>query len=80
VDAKFLRFGIRAALVYAIALIVCRIAVAAPIKTTESLYTQTPDGDLASYRINSDGSLSLTGILKIVWQQDPGSRPMPQSV
>jgi Lactonase, 7-bladed beta-propeller len=78
--AKFLRFGIRAALVSAIALIVCRIAIAAPAKTTKNLYTQTPDGDLASYRINADGALSLTGRLKVVWQHDPGSRDMPNSI
>jgi hypothetical protein len=78
--ARFPRFGTRAALLSAIAVIVCRIALAAPAKTTESLYTQTPDGDLASYRINADGSLSLTEILKIVWPPDPGSRVMPQSI
>ena len=61
-------------------MIVYRIAIAAPAKTTESLYTQTPSGDLASYKINANGSLSLTRVLKIVWQQDPGSRAMPQSM
>jgi lactonase family protein with 7-bladed beta-propeller len=79
-DASSLRFGTRAALVSAIAVIVCRIAIAAPAKTTESLYTQTPNGDLASYQVNPDGSLSLSGILKIDWQQDPGSRTMPLSM
>jgi hypothetical protein len=73
-------YVIRIVLASAILAIVCQIVIAAQTKTAETLYTQTPDGDLASYEIRPDGSLSLTGILKIVWQSDPGSRAMPLSM
>lgn len=77
---RLFRLGVATATACAIAAIVCRIAVAAPIRTLETLYTQTTDGNLASYRIDTNGSLRRISIRKMFWGKDPGSAVNPYGI